>query len=248
MNSTADTTNGLATPPLPAAQPLVYITGSPTANKQCVAEYLSLLLGDQAILIDQPSTSTRTPPPPSSTPPTEQTTFPPRQRPRSLRISSSSSRSSRSRSTSATTTATQHPPSSSLNPLLAALSSQPDRTAILTDINRDSPDPNPIVPSQAASQTGRPLIHVQLAAQEPPQPPPAPHPVPATLVLPASEDPHAAALRIVELVKEMDARSRSQGSWGPVNDAPESRGRGGDCVCGVITPLLTPAEEREVTF
>lgn len=284
MDSTASTTNGLATPPLPTAQPLVYITGSSAPNKQCVAEYLALLLGDEAILIDRPSTSTWTPPPPSSTPPNEQTTA--RQRPKRLRLlsstSSSSSKSTRSRSTSTTTTV-HHPPSPFFDPLLVTLSSHPLHTAILTDTK-----PSPISPFQAASQTGRPLITVRLSPSPSPFPfpkssPPELHPTTGTglpnpqaavataeldLVLldggggGGGSDPHAAALRIVQFVKELNARRRSRGDWEAVNDAlqydggrvvadgMDGKGIGGNggCVCGVITPVLTPADEREIRF
>jgi len=284
-------TNGLTTPPPPAAQPLVYITGSPKINKQCVAEYLALLLGDEAILIDAPYTSTFTTPPPSSTPPSASS--PTRQRPKDLRLPSTSSSSSsgaakpcRSRSTSATTAINHHhhPPAPFFDPLLATLSSHPLRTAILTDAKRPA-NPDSICASQAASQTGRTLIRVVLTAPQAslPSPPPQHHKPPshqrddetATVTLElgdagdssSGDDPHAAALRIVQLLKEIDARRRrSQQGWEAVNDGNSRgstaagagevggngrrRGNGGKgaCVCGVITPALTPAEEREMRF
>lgn len=280
MGSAADTTNGLATPPrLPAAKPLVYITGSPTANTQCVAEYLALLLGDEAILIDQPSASARTPPPPSSTPPTgdqpaagSSTTR--QHRPRNIRLPP------RSRSASIATITPPTAGSSSSDRLLATLTSHPLRTAILTD------GPNPTsTPFQAASQTGRPLVsvrlqpHTALTASEPvpstetPAPPQhntndptLPAVASAVLTLPDSHgDPHAAALRIAAFVREMNARRRSHGDWDAVNYGKDDRadlrgnvgggdvggwGQGGqgEYVCGVITPVLTPAEEREIRF
>lgn len=278
MGSAAETTNGLATPPrLPAAKPLVYITGSPTANTQCVAEYLALLLGDEAILIDQPSASARTPPPPSSTPPTSD---PPavgsssttrQQRPRNIRLPP------RSRSASIATTIPPTAGSSSSDRMLATLTSHPHRTAILTDGH--SPTSTPF---QAASQTGRPLVSVRLqphttTASEPVPSTETPAPpqhntndpyllvsASAVLALPDSHaDPHAAALRIAAFVREMNARRRSHGDWDAVNydSARDLRGNvgGGDSgggggggqgeyACGVITPVLTPAEEREIRF
>jgi hypothetical protein len=75
-------------------------------------------------------------------------------------------------------------------------------------------------------------------------------PLPTTLFLPDATDPHAAALRIVEFLKEFAARRRSHGDWEAVNDASRRVGRDGEggCGCGVITPVLTPAEEREIRF
>jgi hypothetical protein len=75
-------------------------------------------------------------------------------------------------------------------------------------------------------------------------------------------DPHAVALRIVQLVKEINARRRGQGDWEAVNEVGHGdtvggggvavgtgKGKGkGDCVCGVITPVLTPADEKQIRF
>jgi hypothetical protein len=63
-----------------------------------------------------------------------------------------------------------------------------------------------------------------------------------TLVLPDEDDPpHAVALRIAEFVREINARRRSSG-WEELEGKRDGVGWG-DCVCGVITPVLTPAEE-----
>ncbi|KAB5549719.1 hypothetical protein GE09DRAFT_1060150 [Coniochaeta sp. 2T2.1] len=309
MGSSTKPTSGLATPPLPSAKPLVYITGSSTSTKQTVAEYSALLLGDEAILIDQPYTSTMTPPPPSSTPPNDGTdsSFSRHKRPKGLRLPSSSTStststnttfssssksaqnpaSSSSRSRSSSTTAATAAPSLTtpyFDPLLTTLASNPLRTAILTDTKRrlsssssypSSSSSTPAIhPCTAAAQTGRPFLLVRLgaAAHSPymgqqQQPAGA---MAATLVLSedTTPDPHAAALRIVEFVREVNARRRSHGDWEGVNEGlrggdEETQGMGGaagtgtgtgrktradSCVCGVITPVLTPAEEREMRF
>lgn len=122
----------------------------------------------------------------------------------------------------------------------------------------------------AAAQTGRPLILARLlprgsSSAQPegrgqgkdPTGAAAPQ-ASAALDLREEEDggdPHAAALRIVRVVKEEQARRHGRGDWEAVNEraSDDEGGRkkgaaGTGYVCGVITPVLTPAEEKEMRF
>jgi hypothetical protein len=245
------TRGGLTTPPIQANSPLVYITGPPSTNKKCVAETLALIFGDtKAILIDHPYSFSLTPPPPSSTPPPppsapNQLQLPPTPssarptaqkqhasysqaiRPTSIRIPSSSMRR---RSSS-------HPPgpaSPFTDPLLTALYQTPTRTAIITDCDAR------VRAAEAAAATGRLLLTVCL--YDPNHESHETHGgLPTTeprLFVPDLE-PHGTALKILEFVSnEMSKKKAAEtDEWSSVSASSS-------CVCGVITPVLTPAEER----